>query len=170
MMRAIHIFPDWGPNAGLEAFRWAYDPLGDIILPHITLVFPFASDLQDAVLTAHAREVAASFGPFRISMGRAESHAPDYIWLPIRLGAEVVHALHEALYKRPLAGFRNQEVNYQPHVTIGRVSHGRRDILREADAVELPTEILVERLVIERIGRDGRSEVLCFLPLGNSPV
>jgi 2'-5' RNA ligase len=45
--RAIIIFPQFGSDTNLiQDIRNQYDPLANKIAPHITLVFPFESDIS----------------------------------------------------------------------------------------------------------------------------
>jgi len=44
-MRTIMIFPEFENIDNINDIRKKYDPLADLVLPHITLVFPFDSEL-----------------------------------------------------------------------------------------------------------------------------
>lgn len=46
MLRAIHLFPKFLNSHIIDALRAKYDPLVQLIPPHITLVFPFNSDYR----------------------------------------------------------------------------------------------------------------------------
>jgi 2'-5' RNA ligase len=167
-MRAIHLFLDFGPNDAIATFRRAHDPLASNIPPHITLVFPFESDIGNDLLASHARQVTDSIAPFTVTLGRAEQHPPDYIWLPVVEGSEIIHSLHHKLYTGPLAGFRSQAHRYQPHVTIGRVNHRRSEVFSNARSIELPSRIRVERITIERICSHEMSNILHVVSLSIS--
>lgn len=43
--RTIMIFPEFENIDVINDIRNKYDPLADLVLPHITLVFPFDSEL-----------------------------------------------------------------------------------------------------------------------------
>ncbi|MGJ8634130.1 MAG: 2'-5' RNA ligase family protein [Luteolibacter sp.] len=165
-MRAIHLFLDFGPNDAIADFRRAHDPLASKIPPHITLVFPFESDIGDDPLASHARQVADSLAPFTVTLGKAEQHPPDYIWLPVVGGSEIIQSLHHKLYSGPLAGLKSQVHRYQPHVTIGRVNHRRSEALFYARSIDLPSGIRVDRITIERICSNEMSEILHVASLG----
>jgi hypothetical protein len=62
----------------LQKVRLAYDPLAALVPPHITLVFPFASDLTTADLEDHARiEETAQKAPPEQSEGAAVAIVRD---------------------------------------------------------------------------------------------
>ena len=44
--RTIMIFPKFGRMEVIYEIRDKYDPLSKLIRPHITLVFPFASEIS----------------------------------------------------------------------------------------------------------------------------
>ena len=43
--RTIMIFPKFSNMEIIDRIRRNYDPLADLVRPHITLVFPFHSDI-----------------------------------------------------------------------------------------------------------------------------
>lgn len=49
--RTIIIFPEFENIDIINNIRKKYDPLADLILPHITLVFPFDSEMSNEKLT-----------------------------------------------------------------------------------------------------------------------
>lgn len=49
--RTIMIFPEFENIDVINDIRNKYDPLADLVLPHITLVFPFDSELVMRNLT-----------------------------------------------------------------------------------------------------------------------
>lgn len=60
--RAIVILPRFEGLDRIEQFRRRYDPLASRIAPHITLVFPFESDLSADQLCAHMQQVIQGLG------------------------------------------------------------------------------------------------------------
>ncbi|WP_313343152.1 hypothetical protein [Sedimentibacter sp.] len=49
-IRTIMIFPEFENIDVINDIRKKYDPLADLVLPHITLVFPFDSELKNIKL------------------------------------------------------------------------------------------------------------------------
>ena len=51
--RAILIFPEFNNIHEIEVIRKQYDPLYEKIAPHITLVFPFESEMSSNQVLQH---------------------------------------------------------------------------------------------------------------------
>ncbi|MEY8354341.1 2'-5' RNA ligase family protein [Lachnospiraceae bacterium 54-53] len=64
--RTIMIFPEFDNINIINSIRKKYDPLADFVLPHITLVFPFESNLTNEDLHAHLKRRLSDVHPFRI--------------------------------------------------------------------------------------------------------
>jgi hypothetical protein len=54
--RCILLFPDFPNIASIESIRRKFDPLAGLVRPHITLVFPFESDIGTDPLRRHVAE------------------------------------------------------------------------------------------------------------------
>ena len=137
MRRAVHLFADFAEDQELAAFRHAHDSLASCIPPHITLVFPFESEMGDDELVAHVRRACGDLASFVVTLGEAEVHEHGIIWLPVQAGVREVTVLHERLYTGPLAVHRDPRFMYVPHVTIARVSVPELSGVHRA-AMELP--------------------------------
>jgi len=134
--------------------------------PHITVIFPFESDLSDEALIEHVSTKIASMTSFDASLYPQPTSESGYVYFPIDVGVEQVAALHNFLYVGPLAQFR-RDCSYTPHVTIGRARLGKaQQILEEATKLDIETEFGISRLKIERIGTHGESEIISQLNLG----
>lgn len=69
--RAIIIFPQFGSDINLiQDIRNQYDPLTNKIAPHITLVFPFESEISSNELRQHVRNSLYEFKSFNLTMQR----------------------------------------------------------------------------------------------------
>lgn len=66
---AIVIFPVYSDTAGVERFRRTWDPLAGGIPAHITLVYPFQTDVAVQVLEATVSKVAQAHRPFQVELG-----------------------------------------------------------------------------------------------------
>lgn len=51
--RCIMIFPEFENMSVINGIRDKYDPLAKYVRPHITLVFPFQSDISSIELKKH---------------------------------------------------------------------------------------------------------------------
>ena len=66
--RTIMIFPKFNNMEIIDSIRKKYDPLADLVRPHITLVFPFQSDITDAKLGSHIENAIAGISPFSLHL------------------------------------------------------------------------------------------------------
>lgn len=160
MRWALHIFPEFEELDVIEAVQEELDPLFGLIPPHITLVFPFEAE-EGAVYAAMecARGVLSRFPSFELKMRRVERRGEYWMLLPER-GGEEVRALHDALYADAFAPWYAPQFPYEPHVTLGcgAFSFEREDLGRLFVCT-------VHQVVLERIGEDGRSEMMKSIPL-----
>lgn len=158
-MRCIFLCAE-GLDPKVQDFRERYDPLGTLIEPHITLVFPFEMDSTDEVLIEFVLSKLASTSRFAASIHHKPTIESGYVYLPIDNGSAQVKALHNLLYVGVLEQFRQDRV-YAPHITIGKVGiEGSQDILEAAKSLKIETKFMINRLKIERIGLNGESEII----------
>lgn len=162
MLWAIHVFPEFEGLDVIEAVRAEFDPLFGLIPPHVTLVFPFEAK-EGAVRAAmdKARGVILQFSCFELEL-RQVAWRGEYLMLLPERGGEVVRALHDALYADAFAPWYAPEFPYEPHVTLGR---GNFAFARESLGRRFAC--MVRQVVLERIGRNGRSEIMERIPLKN---
>lgn len=66
--RCIMIFPYFGNVEIIDDIRKKYDPLSEHVRPHITLVFPFESDIEASKLKEHIENVISGMMPFDIKL------------------------------------------------------------------------------------------------------
>ena len=107
-LRTIMIFPEFENMYVIDPVRNRYDPLAKLVRPHITIVFPFESDMSNEELSGILDRRLASFGPFDIEMQGFTKHSvPDgnYLFLNMTKGAEEIKKIHEELYKNEFAPF-----------------------------------------------------------------
>jgi len=108
----------------IEQIRRQYDPLAPAVKAHITLVFPFESDLAADALRAHVRQAVQGIGPFPVQLQTITGHNGRYLFLNIKQGKNQLISLHDKLYSGILNPYRHS-FDYLPHVTIGRFQDER---------------------------------------------
>lgn len=164
-MRCIFLCVD-GLDPQIQDFRKRYDPLGALVEPHVTLVFPFELDSPDEVLIEHVLSKVASTAKFSASIHQRPKTYSGYVFLPIDEGTAQVKELHDLLYVGLLEQFRPDRL-YVPHITIGRVSNeNSHDILEATKGLKIETRIMINTIKIERIGPNGESEIISEHLLG----
>lgn len=124
-LRAIVIFPKLSASShdAIQAVRRAYDPLAAVIPPHLTLVFPFASDLSADALAAHLHAASRGIGPFALRLAGVSGSEDEYLFLGVKRGNDDLIALHGQLYSGPLAPCFDPRYTYTPHLTVGRLAN-----------------------------------------------
>lgn len=60
------IFPKFNNRQIIDKIREKYDPLANHVRPHITLVFPFESDIETTELKEHISTVVSDIPPFEL--------------------------------------------------------------------------------------------------------
>lgn len=121
MKRSIVIFPQFDSDTDLiQNIRQQYDPLADKIAPHITLVFPFESEISSDALRQHIENSLDGFKSFSLSLQGISQEEENYLFLNIIKGQEQIIKLHDLLYSGILKQFLSEKHQYKPHVTVGR--------------------------------------------------
>jgi len=119
--RAIVIFPKFDNVHLLNEIREKYDPLCHYIAPHITLVFPFASDIPTSEVVKHVQDQLAEIGKFELIMKGVTGALDGYIFLDVKIGNDKIIEIHDKLYQGLLKEHHNRFIPYIPHLTIGRL-------------------------------------------------
>lgn len=146
--RAIIIFPEFSNIQILNEIRSKYDPLCNYIAPHITLVFPFKSNLTKKDLIEHLKEKLAGTNSFELIAKGVTGASDGYVFLDVKTGNDNIIELHDKLYKGILKNYHNKFIPYTPHITIGRL----KDDDKHKEVVELLSDFDIEfRVVIDKI-------------------
>ncbi|MBW4829636.1 MAG: 2'-5' RNA ligase family protein [Clostridiaceae bacterium] len=124
--RCIIIFPEFSNIEVIDEIRERYDPLACHVRPHITLVFPFESNIDYIQLKSHLEEVLSSVNSFPLKL---KSITPvnsfgNYLFLNIEKGKEEIVEIHKKLYTGILEQYFPQWLKtgeYNPHMTVGKI-------------------------------------------------
>ncbi len=170
--RCIMIFPDFEKMALLEAVREKYDPLYRLIRPHITLVFPFQSEITAKELASHLRSALAGEKAFSIVMGgisgRREAGG-NYLFLNVKQGAEEIRLISGKLYGGILSPYKSAryDASYTPHITLGQIRdmHVFDAALKELLNFGHVFSATAREVAVEMIGEDGSSTIEAAFPL-----
>ncbi|HEU4964282.1 MAG TPA: 2'-5' RNA ligase family protein [Bacilli bacterium] len=169
MKRAIHLFPRFENQTQIDDLRAQYDPLHALIPPHLTLVFPFDSDLSTAALEAHIHQAIQGIAAFPLELHGITGGGHGYLFLNVKRGNDTIIHLHDRLYTGPLRPNLLRTVPYIPHLTVGRFdpSDGRGFHQALADTATFTDTFTttITELHVERIAPDDRSELELTIPL-----
>jgi 2'-5' RNA ligase len=164
---AVVAFPETDAIELMEDVRRRFDPQVGLIAAHITLVFPFESQLSSMALRSHVAGIVGRVPTFRLQLDGVHVSDGEYLFLDVTDGRHHLLSLHERLYTGPLAEQLSPERQYEPHVTLGRVASQRaiEDARRYASAAVPPTTATIRELVVFRLDRPDRGEVDSRVPL-----
>lgn len=174
MERGIHIFPRFREAKVIKDMRKKYDYLHDCIEPHITLVFPFKSELSSKEIVKDLKNILMNVKPFKISTNELEGieNPGYYLFLNIEEGKEIISDLHYKIHEGLLKPYQSEwtrDGSYKPHITVGRF----KDTVSLQEAIEatkdfdVSYEVMVDKLFIEIIGEDESSTIEEIIELGN---
>lgn len=162
--RTIMIFPKFKNIDVVDDIRKKYDPLADLVLPHITLVFPFESELTNEELNLYLKEFLSDIHPFKVELegfSKQKDRYGNYLFLNVVQGMDVIKNIHDMLYKDKLKQF-DAGYDYVPHMTVGKVSS--IELLDKAfDDVNKCNDkfsTVVRRISVEMIGEHEESIIV----------
>jgi len=144
----------------IQCIREKYDPLYHCIAPHITIVFPFDSDISTEALKIHFHNALQGNKKFNIQLKDFTGDCKDgYLFLNIRKGNDSIIELHDLLYSGIISRFLYRKSTYFPHVTVGRL----RDPIAFDKALKALTccvesfETLIDKVYVETIDGNENS-------------
>lgn len=162
--RTIMIFPEFENINIINDIRRKYDPLLDLVSPHITLVFPFDSDLTNEELNLYIKECLSYIHPFKIELegfSKQKDRYGNYLFLNVVQGMNIIKEIHDTLYKDKLKEF-NLGYDYIPHMTVGKLSS--IELLNKAfDDVNRCNDkfsTIVKKISVEMIGEHEESIIV----------
>ena len=114
--RTVMIFPQFSNLDVLQRIREAYDPLAELVRPHITLVFSFLSPMRNEELLRLLERELRMVRPFRIvlhGVSRDSDASGHYLYLNVEHGADKLQRLHSIFYENAFRKF-DEGVEYVP--------------------------------------------------------
>ena len=164
MVRTILIFPQFPNGATIDGLRNQYDPLAQLIRPHITLVFPFESPMSNESLAVILRRVLADIRPFPIcvqGVSRQSNIFGNTLMLDVTQDEEILRQIHDEFYRHEFREF-DAGFPYAPHITIGnfKTSEELEKAWQEVRSISEVFETTIHRVSVEMIGPEGESIIL----------
>lgn len=163
-IRTIMIFPEFENIEKINDIRNKYDPLVKLVLPHITLVFPFEVELSDGELHLHIKEVLKNVKRFELELSgfsKKEDKYGNYLFLNMIKGMEEIKEIHQKLYVGVLKDFKCED-EYIPHMTVGKLSS--KELLEEAFKIVVKEDAkfktIVKKISVEMIGEREESIII----------
>ena len=169
--RAIVWFPPFSIDSPVESFRRRHDPLADALPAHVTLVFPFPTNLTVTQIGSHIRRIVGNWPSLPVSFRDVEGIVDEFVVLMLRERVDAIIALHDKLYGGVLKTHLRDDIAYQPHVTLGRVagnpSHADFLAMQQIAAREVRGEwrCVLRELAIITLQPDGKISIDKTIPL-----
>lgn len=155
--RDILIIPQFNNINKIQSIRKKYDELFNIIMPHITLAFPFKNDISNEQLKQELLDITRNIKPFKIkckgvTLRKDEKINTYYIFLNVVEGKEIINEINYKIYQNILKDIDIKKYNYDPHITLGNTNNAN-------EKIELNDEFetMVNSIVVESIGENEKS-------------
>jgi 2'-5' RNA ligase len=158
---ALVHYPDVDAR-GINQLRERYDPQAGWIAPHITLMFPVPDSVDEDNLVNHLENVLSGRRPFPIHLQGLQKSWDDYLFLLVQEGSANIAALHDEIYTGILAGHRNENIAFIPHLTLGvflKNASAYPQALEEAKRLDLDYRCVVDKLHLVKVN-DERSRIV----------
>jgi hypothetical protein len=96
LKRSVILFPCFHNVDAIQMLRKKYDPLANCIAPHITVVFPFDSELSTDELKSHISETLRGTKKFCVGLKDITGDYRDgYLFLNVKKGNDLIIELHD---------------------------------------------------------------------------
>jgi 2'-5' RNA ligase len=160
------IFPEFNNIDVINKIRDKYDPLAKHVRPHITLVFPFQSDITSNELEQHIRRVTAAIKPFKLTL---QGITPvqsfgNYLFLNVIKGKEEITDIHKRLYTallEPVCPPWLKSGGFTPHMTVGKLGTEEeyKAAIEDVKDVGDIFETVVNKVSVEIIDENEDSQI-----------
>ena len=162
--RSIHIQPKFKKIHLIEDFRKQYDPLFGLIPPHITIIFPFKSDICKDILIKHLKVQLSDQDIFMISLDPKVHFEENskFVFAKITDGADHITKIHNILYENILEDYKDNNYSYSPHLTLGNLQDYTKDVDTAIHQANIflhanPFQCVVDEIICEIIEKDNKS-------------
>jgi len=159
--RAIVIFPDFSNLEIIDEIRGKYDSLCNFIAPHLTLVFPFQSELTKKELIEHLEHNLKEVSTFELIVRGITGASDGYVFLDVKVGNDNVIDLHDRLYRGILKPYHNRFIPYTPHITIAKIEdeNTHSGVVTELSDFDVEFRTVIDKIAIEIIDDSEKSEL-----------
>lgn len=163
-LRTIMIFPEFENMEIIDNIRKQYDPLCELVQPHITLVFPFESQISNEELAEILKVRLQGIKPFKLKLGgisKQEDTFGNYLFLDVLQGVNEVDYIHQMFYENEFKEF-DIGLKYTPHMTIGKLLTAELldDAYNKIKSVDDTFSTVVKKVSVEMIGDNEESIII----------
>lgn len=170
--RCIMIFPEFRNMNVINEIRDKYDPLAKHVRPHITIVFPFQSDISSMELKKHLENVLSSIKSFAVTL---QGITPvqsfgNYLFLNVVKGSNEIIDLHKQLYTDLLEPIYPQWLkngSYFPHMTVGKIVSEKeyKAAIEDIKSINDTFDTVIKKVSVEIIDENEDSIIEMEIPL-----
>ena len=152
--RDILIIPKFKNIDKIQDIRKKYDELYELIMPHITIAFPFNKDISNQELKKQLLEITKNIKPFKVkckgvTLRKDKNINTYYIFLNIVQGKDILIDLNKKVYNTILSDIDIKKYNYEPHITLGNTNNQNEKI-----EIDDEFETIIDTIIVERIGEN----------------
>ncbi len=160
--RCILIFTEFENIDKINELRKRYDPVVNKVAPHITLVFPFKSNIESLIIKQHIEKKVNDIMPFEVELQGITGEQENYLFLNVIKGNEELTQLHNKLYTGILEEFKPEflkSTKFKPHLTVGKLSSNAKfkKALKDIEGFNEVFKMLVKKITVEIIGENQES-------------
>ena len=163
LKRDILIFPNFKNIDKIQKIRTKYDPLANLVSPHITIAFPFSDNISNEELIRKLNNLLKDFDPFTIIFKGISLSKDNYIFLNCIQGKQKIIQLHDKIYEQILPSHFKNSIKYIPHVTLGKTSN-----IQELSSFNYEFKTTVDEISIESIGEHKESIIIKKIKFGGN--
>ena len=159
--RDILIFPKFKNINKIQELRIKYDPLANLVAPHITIAFPFSDNISNEELIRKLTNLLENFKPFTIVFKGLSLSKDNYIFLNCIQGKREIIQLHDKIYKNILPSHFKDSIKYVPHITLGTAN-----TIQDLISFNYEFKTIVDEISIELIGEHEESIIIKKIKIG----
>ena len=158
------IFPEFDNMDVIDRIRAKYDPLAELVRPHITLVFPFESDISNKKLEEILETRLHGLKSFELVLGnisKQEDTFGNYLFLNVLNGADELSIINRLFYDNEFKEY-DLGLPYVPHMTIGKLSLVKEmdEAYEEIKDIQDKFSTVVKKISVEMIGENEESIIV----------
>ncbi|WP_026884721.1 2'-5' RNA ligase family protein [Clostridium akagii] len=160
MKRSVILFPKFNNYNSINSIREKYYPLVKCIPPHITIVFPFESNISTNELNEHFKESLKGIKKFDIQLKDITGDFRDgFLFLNVKKGNDNIIELHDKLYSGILQNFLIKKITYCPHLTVGRLKEQKEfdNVINELSCFSGKFKTVIDKIFVENIDINEKS-------------
>lgn len=159
--RDILIFPKFKNINNIQKLRNKYDPLANLIPPHITIAYPFSDNISNEELIKKLTNLLKNLNPFTIVFKGISLSKDNYIFLNCIQSNQEIIELHNEIYKQIIPSHLKISIKYIPHITLGKSNN-----IEDLDSFNHEFKTIVDEISIELIGEHEESIIIKNIKLG----